>query len=432
MRIARKRPVQVPDGWVVLPVVILFLTGALRAQPRTDALPQADLLGARQQQALRTALLGDWRARVGGETLELSLEQDGRFRMGPLEGRFTLAGKELFLHVGQERVVYTFELGKGQVTLSGGDLAEPITFHRVGQTGRWLRGLLGVSARSVQEKLIRIAAIVLVVAACRIVILLLRRFLHFLIYCDRGPLRFLYRCHKGRTLTLHSLGLNVSKYAIYLIALGFVLTELGVNYTAYLASLSVIGLAIGFGAQGLVQDMVTGFFIVLEGQFNVGDMVEIPPHTGIVQELGLRMTRLRNYLGQEVVIPNRNIALVGNYTRGAQEVRIDIAMPDTAAAANASPIVQQRAEQVQQQFEGVILGSPRIRPPLEMESGDVFLRVELSIWPQQTWVIEQQLVPRLKDALAAAGQSIPDDRVVVFYRPREAVAVRLPGRGERS
>lgn len=95
---------------------------------------------------------------------------------------------------------------------------------------------------------------------------------------------------------------------VYFAALGFILGELGVNYTAYLASLSVIWLAVGFGSQGLVQDVVTGFFIIFEGQFDVGDMVEMSGQTGLVEELGLRMTRLRNYLGELISVPNRNIA----------------------------------------------------------------------------------------------------------------------------
>ncbi|GIX47260.1 MAG: hypothetical protein KatS3mg131_1471 [Candidatus Tectimicrobiota bacterium] len=233
-------------------------------------------------------------------------------------------------------------------------------------------------------------------------------------------------------MTLHAIVLNLCKYFVYFVAIGFALSELGVNYTTYLASLSVLGLAIGFGSQGLVQDMVTGFFILFEGQFAVGDLVEIAGQTGIVEDLGLRMTRLRNYLGQTVVIPNRSIAVVGTYTLGAQQAYVDVAMRSAEAAAQAAPLLQQVATEVARQFAGVVLQPPRVLEPLVLETGERFLRLHLGIWPQQPWVVEQQLVPRLREACQRAGIEIPGDRVVVFYRPREARPVLPWSRSPRA
>jgi len=226
--------------------------------------------------------------------------------------------------------------------------------------------------------------------------------------------------------------LNFFKYVVYFGALGFVLTEFGVNYTTYFASLSVIGLAVGFGSQGLVQDIVTGFFIIFENQFDVGDMVEIPPYTGVVEELGLRVTRLRNYLGQNVVIPNRNIAAVGNYLKGAQEVYVDVAATGPETAAREREILKKIGEELARQYEGVIRASPIVLMPVSLESSENFARMHLKIWPQQQWVVEQQLVSRLREAFKSEDIEIPGDRISVFYHQRKELSVRSSRRNKRK
>ena len=162
---------------------------------------------------------------------------------------------------------------------------------------------------------------------------------------------------------------------------------------------TVIGLAVGFGSQGLVQDMVTGFFLIFEGQFDVGDMVEISGQTGIVSELGLRMTKLRNYLGQLIVIPNRNIAMVGNYTKGSLQAFVDVAVKSGEAAKHGAAELQQIGDEIYRQFQGVILKRPKLLSPLSLKTGEHFIRMYLEIWPQQQWVIDQQLVPRIREIL---------------------------------
>jgi small conductance mechanosensitive channel len=251
----------------------------------------------------------------------------------------------------------------------------------------------------------------------------LRMLSHLVIYSSWGPLKYVFRHHKSKIMTIHSLVLNLLKYVVYFTAFGFILSELGVNYKAYLASLSVVGLAIGFGSQGLVQDVVTGFFLIFEGQVEVGDMVEISGQTGIVEELGLRVTKLRNYLGQLITIPNRNIALVGTYTKGALQVFIDVALMDEETAASCSEELQQIGNEVNRQFEGVILKNPRVLSPLSLETGEHFVRMQFEIWPQQQWVIEQQVIPRIREIFKRKGIEIAADRIVAFYHAREERSV---------
>lgn len=411
---------------LVMVTTVAWATAAVTGnEPNEPAdAPAPTILGQEQTQAIRDALIGDWAGPAG----TLHLRANGQFAIGQRHGVYRIEDQTLVLRTDRSEVAYRFELSGKELTLSEGDLASPMKLTRLprfGGAGHWR---FAWSMASLKARGRRILIILAVVVVCQLVVYALRRLLHFVIYSDRGPLRFIYRRHKSRTMTLYSVALNLSRYVIYLLAIGFVLTELGVDYTVYFASLSVIGLAIGFGSQGLVQDMVTGFFIVFEEQFNVGDMVEIPPHTGIVEELGLRMTRLRNYLGQSVVIPNRNIAVVGNYLRGAQQVYLDLAVAPDSDTEKAMGVLKRITQDTADQFQDIILSAPVGRGDISLETGQRFLRLHLTIWPQQAWVIDQELVPRIKEGMKSEGFDIPGEKVIVFYHPRETASLHRQAR----
>ena len=131
-------------------------------------------------------------------------------------------------------------------------------------------------------------------------------------------------------ITLIRLIVSGITFIIYFLALGFILQNLGVNLTAYLASASVIGLAISFGSQGLVQDMVIGLTLIFSDAMEVGELVEITGTTNVtgrVEEIGLRFTVLRNFYNQIVFIPNRTIANVSRFPHGGIYAYADIQIP---------------------------------------------------------------------------------------------------------
>jgi len=376
------------------------------------------ILSQEQRRAVFFALVGDWICNIGSSKLRLHLTDDNKFSLNDKEGIYLVDSTKLTLKSVSSKDVYDFELGQNQLTLSGNDLNQPLKFTKLSSIGRSKKWLLAFSFKSLQEKLDNIILIVIVVILCRIILIMFRTLIHFIIYSDWGPLKFIYRQRKNRSMTIYSLVINIAKYVVYILALGFVLSELGINYTAYLASLSVVGLAIGFGSQGLVQDMVTGFFIIFEGQFNVGDMVEIAPHVGIVEELGLRMTRLRNYLGQTVTIPNRNIAAVGNFIKGAQEVQIDVAVSNDEAFKKTKDTLKKVVGEISEQFAGTILSPSENLEFISLTTGESFVRLHLNIWPQQQWIVEQQVLPRIREIFDQKKLKIPNDRVIAFYHPR--------------
>ena len=411
---------------ILITITVAGLASAAGAEATQDT-PIPTIMGDEQHRAILASLEGEWTCEIGLTKRWLRLHDGSRFESGPKSGSYRIEGNTLALQTDDSRVVYQFGLNGKELTLSGGDLAAPLKFRKVprfGESGAWRADW---SLSSLKAKARRIVVILLAVVVCLAAVRLVRAAMHGVVYSEWGPLRLVYRNHKKRTMTVYSLVLNLSKYIIYLLAIGFVLTELGVNYTMYFASLSVIGLAIGFGSQGLVQDMVTGFFIVFEEQFNVGDMVEIPPHTGIVEELGLRMTRLRNYLGQRVVIPNRNIAVVGNYVRGAQQVYLDVAVAAEADTEKTADALGRTTREIAGQFPDIVLSTPKDLGEISLATGERFLRVHLAIWPQQQWIIDQEMVPRIRATMQSQGFEIPNDKIVVFYHPREGRSVSRRG-----
>ncbi len=132
---------------------------------------------------------------------------------------------------------------------------------------------------------------------------------------------------KARLQTLEKLLLNVFSYVLFFIIAFNILDTLGFNLGPVLAAAGVVGLAIGFGAQGLVSDVVTGFFLLLERQLEVGDYVTAGGVDGIVEELGFRTTMIRGFDGTLHYLPNRNITNVDNHSRGNMRALVDLTIP---------------------------------------------------------------------------------------------------------
>ena len=126
----------------------------------------------------------------------------------------------------------------------------------------------------------------------------------------KGPIR------KGerREQTLHRLLENALSYVIYFSAILAILQEINIDVKGLLAGAGVLGLAVGFGAQSLVKDVISGFFILFEDQFSVGDYVKIGTAEGRVEEIGLRTTKIKNFTGELFILPNGTITQVVNYS----------------------------------------------------------------------------------------------------------------------
>ncbi len=232
---------------------------------------------------------------------------------------------------------------------------------------------------------------------------------------------------KARTVT--GLITSILIFVLYFGALGWALSELGVSLTAYFASASIIGLAVGFGSQGIVQDVMTGMTIVLTDQFDVGDMIQIGDNVGIVQTVGMRFTVLQNAMGAEVLIPNRSIANVINYPRGYVRIHADVTLSaDEAQAAAMEEAARAMTASVIEQFAGIFRAPAEVMGRFETTSGRRYLRIKFRIWPGRGVPIETAFKQELMQSLKKIDPDYADWMVAVAYEVEKA---RPPAAGRK-
>ena len=149
-----------------------------------------------------------------------------------------------------------------------------------------------------------------------------------------------------RTDTVMTLTRSFSRYLIYSVALVMALVELGVGdlVNNLIVTAGIGSVAIGFGAQSLVKDMVTGFFLMFENQFSVGDYIKVDGQEGYVEATAMRVTYLRTFKGEQIIIPNGNISQVINYTRGGYTAVVSVKVPFTMDADTVLEAVRLAAE----------------------------------------------------------------------------------------
>jgi moderate conductance mechanosensitive channel len=241
-------------------------------------------------------------------------------------------------------------------------------------------------------------------------------------HAQKNPLGFVTQQPKFITLT--RLIVSGVIFVIYFFAIGLILHEAGVNLTAYLASASVIGLAISFGSQGLVQDVVIGLTLIFSDAMEVGDLVEIAGTTvviGRVEEIGLRFTKLINFYNQEVFVPNRTIANVSRFPHGGVYAYADIQIPAGADQSKAVETVENIARGMWMQFGAIILSQPVIGQVETAPGGGWdFLRVHFKIWPGQGNLIESTFRQQIVSAMKAFNPNYADWQVPVTYRAMTA------------
>jgi small conductance mechanosensitive channel len=256
---------------------------------------------------------------------------------------------------------------------------------------------------------IRFVVIIALVIAAHLVVVMVRKL-------GQRVMVTLPRSSFAKMRTISSLLTSIVIFILYFSAVGLVLKEFGVSLTAYLASASVLGLAIGFGSQGLVQDVVVGLTLILSDLVDIDDMVEISGQTGIVQLIGMRFLVLKNHLGAQVFIPNRTITNVINYPRGYVRCLVDITLSNEKEVAErmiqkVGPIVSAAFEQ----YTGIFITPPSSEGQFKTQSGKEFLRIKFRIWPGRGTVLETFLKQEIVQTLKELDPAYADWMVSVSY-----------------
>lgn len=211
----------------------------------------------------------------------------------------------------------------------------------------------------------------------------------------------------GRAKTLEKLTINIFTYALIFFLVIMVLENVfAVETTAILAGAGVVGLAIGFGAQGIVSDVVTGFFLLLEKQVDVDDYVTTAGFSGIVEEVGLRTTKIRDFDGSLHYVPNREISNLTNHSRGNMRALVDIGISYDDNIDTAIQVMQTVCDQVAAEDETIIEG-PNVVGVQGLGDSDVVIRIIAKTENMQQWAVERKLRKTIKEALDANGIDIP-------------------------
>lgn len=211
-----------------------------------------------------------------------------------------------------------------------------------------------------------------------------------------------------RTRTIASVLDNFILWGISITAVVMVLGELGVNIGALIAVTSILGAAIGFGAQSLVKDILSGIFIVFEDQYGVGDWVDVGEANGEVEKVGLRVTELRDVHGTLWFVRNGEITRVGNYTQDWARALLDLPFSYENDIDKVNKLITEVSLELSKdpQFDPSILGEPEIWG-MDYVSGEQFvIRVALTTKPSKQWAVTRELRSRLKIAFDREGISL--------------------------
>lgn len=225
------------------------------------------------------------------------------------------------------------------------------------------------------------------------------------------------RISERREATLVKLVENAITYVVYFIAAMTILSIFGINVQALLAGAGILGLAVGFGAQSLVKDIITGFFIIFEDQFSVGDFVRIGAFEGIVEEIGLRTTKIKSYTGEINIIPNGSIIEVTNFSLNNSRAVVDISIAYQGDINRAEQVIQELIEKMPEKYEEIV-SPPELLGVQDILPSEVVIRVVAETLPMQHYHIARVLRKEIKNVLDENGIESPYPRVMMYSRPQ--------------
>ena len=218
-----------------------------------------------------------------------------------------------------------------------------------------------------------------------------------------------------RTDTIYKLVNNIIAYLGFFIGVITILDIVGVPVASLLAGAGIFGLIIGLGSQSLVKDLISGFFIIFEDYYSVGDLVIIEDKRGIVEEIGLKSTKLKGWGGEVYSIPNGTVQTVTNYTRNPIKAVIEVGIAYEENIQNAIRVIEEACQKVYEEKQEFLIGVPEVQGVQDLANSSVNLRVIAEATDMQQWNIERLLRQRIKEEFDQQGVEIPYPRRVVLY-----------------
>ena len=222
-----------------------------------------------------------------------------------------------------------------------------------------------------------------------------------------------------RAQTLAPLLKNVALYVLSFTVAMVILQELGVDMRAIFVSAGVLGLAVGFGAQALIKDVIAGFFILFEGLVRVGDVIEVGGHTGTVETIGLRVTTMRVPSGALRVVPNGELTQFANYNRGWARAIVEVGVTYDTDVRRALDALE-RAGREWSAEAGLALEPPRAQGIIRFGESDVGLRLVVKVVPAARGDAEIELRRRIKEVFDREGLELAAPQRAIYLKPQVA------------
>jgi moderate conductance mechanosensitive channel len=228
-----------------------------------------------------------------------------------------------------------------------------------------------------------------------------------------------------RADALGALARSVATTVIWVIVVTMALGQLGIQLGPLIAGAGIVGVALGFGAQDLVKDFLSGVFMLIEDQFGVGDIIDAGEAAGVVEGISLRSTRVRDIDGTLWHIPNGEIRRVGNMSQEFARAMLDIGVAYGADVDAAADIIERVAVEMSSEpdYENVFLDVPEILGVERLGTDSVDIRLLIKTQPAKQWAVSRELRRRIKNAFDAAGVEIPFPQRTVWLRTEAPVAL---------
>lgn len=240
-----------------------------------------------------------------------------------------------------------------------------------------------------------------------------------------------------RTRTLGNVMLSLASIIIYTIAGLMALAEFDINLGPLIASAGIVGIALGFGAQSLVKDFLSGIFMLVEDQYGVGDVIDVGDAAGVVEAVNLRTTQLRDVHGTLWHVPNGEIRRVANKSQEWARTVLDVEVAYDTDIASAMAVIKRVADEVWEEApeNATILEEPEIWGVEAFGASAIAIRLAMKVEPAEQWATARLVRGRLKEALDAEGIEIPFPQRTVWMHQVEAGPTSEPsptGRGAEA
>ncbi len=226
---------------------------------------------------------------------------------------------------------------------------------------------------------------------------------------------------RQRTYTIGNLLASTGRYVIWPLALIMILSELNVDVGALLATAGIAGLAIGFGAQTLVKDVIAGVFLLFDDTIHVGDLIRIGTDTGTVEEIGIRLIKVRKFDGEMLMVPAGELRVFGNRSIEYARVIVPVGLSYEQDIDTVLPVMERVANDWAAETDPEILmeDAPTVQGLMDFGASSVTARIVMKVRPGEQFPAERDIRMRLKRAFDGLGVEIPFPRRTIYTRAED-------------